>query len=427
MTTLSTFDFLKSRGMIEQVSNENAIKSLLSQTGIPIYVGFDPTAPTLHIGHLLPIMVLAHLQRSGHRPIVVVGGATGMVGDPSGRSTERQLLTPEVVAENVKGIQTQLEKFVSFDGASAAILVDNSEWIHPITYIDWLRNVGKYFTINSMLAKESVRRRLEDREQGISYTEFSYMLLQAYDFLHLHDRYGCMIQGGGNDQWGNITAGIELVRKVRGTEVFGITFPLITTANGEKFGKSAGNAVWLDATKTSPYQFYQFWLNSDDRDVERYLNLFTFLDSEKIATCCEAHQKAPELREAQKLLASEVTRTVHGEDNLQKAVRASQILFGKEIAGFSDRELSEIFADVPSTEMPINRLEDGLPLVDLLVETELCSSKSEARRLIQGLGAYLNNQSVNSTDVILTPTNLASETVMVLRTGKKNYHLVNFK
>src|SRR3984957_17910420 len=279
----SFFSELRARGLLEQVSNEEALERVLAAPPASIYIGFDPTADSLHVGSLLPILLLARLQRAGHRPIVLVGGATGMVGDPSGRSTERQLLTLETLAANVEAVRRQLSRFVSFEGPNAAMMANNADWTAPVSYLEWLRDVGKHFTVNYMMAKESVRRRLEDREHGISYTEFSYMLLQANDFLHLFDTHGCEMQAGGSDQWGNITAGIELIRKVRGAQAFGITFPLLATSSGEKFGKSAGNAVWLDPARTSPYQFYQYWIRTDDRDAERFLNLFTLLRHEEIA------------------------------------------------------------------------------------------------------------------------------------------------
>lgn len=426
MSAMSPLEILRSRGMIENVSHEQSIDAVFLRSGITIYVGFDPTAPSLHVGHLLPIMALAHLQRAGCRPIILVGGATGMIGDPSGRSTERQLLTPEATAENARGIRRQLECFVSFEGTHGAIMVDNSDWIHPFSYVDWLRDVGKHFTVNYMLAKESVRRRLEDREHGISYTEFSYMLLQAYDFLHLYDTYGCLVQGGGADQWGNIMAGIDLVRKVRGAEVFGITFPLVSTAGGEKFGKSAGNAIWLDLGRTSAYQFYQFWIRTDDRDVERYLRFFTFLDLPDIARVMEGHERSPERREAQRVLAAEVTRLTHGEEAMHRVCRAAEVLFGREISGLSDAELLDVFADVPSTQLSKNLLSEGVKLIELLKETGVCGSRNEARRMVQNGGIYVNNQAVSNPDVIITYEQLASDSILVLRSGKKNYHLVRF-
>ncbi|MDQ7005656.1 MAG: tyrosine--tRNA ligase [Acidobacteriota bacterium] len=420
----SLVDEFQARGMFEQVTNEAGLREHLARPGAAFYIGFDPTADSLHVGSLLPVMALAHVQRAGHRPIALVGGATGMIGDPSGRSSERNLLTAEQVAENCAGIRRQLEHFISFEGRAAAMLVDNHDWIGAMSFIEWLRDVGKHFTVNYMMAKESVRRRLEDREHGISYTEFSYMTLQAYDFYHLYEKHGCRVQGGGSDQWGNITAGIELIRRKAGVEAFGITFPLVKTASGEKFGKSAGNAIWLDPKRTSPYEFYQFWVRTDDRDVENYLKYFTFLEVDEIETLCSAHRDDPGRREAQKRLAAEVTRLVHGEEGLNAARQASQALFGGDVTGMSDRELLAIFADVPSTEVERGRLEQGYPLVELLADSGACKSRGEARRLVRNGGAYLNNQRLDDPEKIIGVGDLASESVLILRTGKKNYRLV---
>lgn len=406
--------------MVEQITNRAALDELLSKPNASIYIGFDPTSDSLHAGSLVPALMLARFQRAGHRPIVLVGGATGMIGDPSGRTTERTLMTTEMVRKNSEGIAKQLARFVSFEGQNAAVMVDNADWTAPISYLEWLRDVGKHFTVNYMLAKESVRRRLEDREHGISYTEFSYMLLQAYDFLHLSNAYGCRIQGGGSDQWGNITAGAELIRKVKGEEAFGITFPLLSTASGEKFGKSAGNAIWLDAAKTSPYQFYQYWINTDDRDVERFLNLFTFLEDEEIAEVCAAHRELPEKRIGQKKLAEEVTRVVHGEEALGQAMRASEVLFGGEMTGLTDRDLAEIFRDVPSFQV---QLGDPVKVASAMVVAGAAKSKTEATKLIAGGGVYLNNRRVEGSDAMLRREDLASESMFVLRVGKKSYFL----
>ena len=346
-----------------------------------------------------------------------------MVGDPSGKSQERKLLTPEQVAHNVASIKKQMDKFLDFEGSHAARLLDNNDWISRMSFIDWLREVGKYFTVNYMLAKDSVKVRLGS-EQGISYTEFSYMTMQAYDFLHLFDHYDCSLQCGGNDQWGNIAAGIDLVRRVRGQSVYGMTFPLVTSSTGEKFGKSAGNAVWLDPNRTKPYQFYQYWMRTDDRDVERYLMLFTFLRMADIRALHAAHQHAPERREAQRVLAAEMTRIVHGEEGIRKARQASEILFGEEVTGLSDRELLDVFLDVPSTQVTRGTCLGRQTVVDLLLETDLCNSRGQARRLIDGGGAYLNNHRIDDPEAIVTAEDLASESMLVLRTGKKNYHLV---
>jgi len=425
MSPSSTLSELRARGIIEQLAGEEALDSALESGGATIYVGFDPTADSLHVGHMLPILLLARLQRRGHTPIVLVGGATGMIGDPSGRSSERPLLTPEMIAANVEAIRPQLSKFVSFEGRNAAIVVDNGDWTRPVGYLEWLRTVGKHFTVNYMSAKESVRRRLEDREQGISYTEFSYMLIQANDFLHLFDHYGCTVQAGGSDQWGNITAGIDLVRKARGAEVYGMTLPLLTTAGGEKFGKSAGNAIWLDPRRTTPYQFYQFWMQTDDRDVERYLKLFTFESLPDIAGACAAHSERPERRAAQKLLATRLTEMVHGPDGLDDAVRATEALFSRELSGLSDEELAAVFSDVPSVTLERSALAAGPRLAHILAQAGACASRGEANRLIQGGGVYLNNRRIDA-DRPLSEADLASNSMLVLRTGKKSYYLVRF-
>jgi tyrosyl-tRNA synthetase len=423
MESTRLLDQLEQRGMIEQVTNRAALEELLAKPGQAIYVGFDPTADSLHVGHFLPVLMLARFQRAGHRPIVLVGGATGMIGDPSGRGTERQLLTAEDVAQNCAALRGQLSRFVSFEGENGALLVDNADWTRPVSYLDWLRTVGKHFTINYMMAKESVRRRLEDREQGISYTEFSYMLLQANDFLHLFDHHNCTIQAGGSDQWGNITAGTELIRKVRAREAFGITFPLLETSSGEKFGKSAGNAVWLDPKRTSPYQFYQFWIRTDDRDVERMLRLFTFLEMAEIDTIIEQHKTAPEQRAAQRKLAEEMTRIVHGDEQLKSAMNASEALFGGEVSGLSDSDLVDIFADVPSFIVPAASLDAGMKIADVLVAAGAAKSKGEAQRLVQGGGVYINNKRIEGASTVVERRDLASESMFVVRTGKKSYYL----
>jgi tyrosyl-tRNA synthetase len=414
---MNLLDELERRGAIDQITDRPALDELLSKPGQSIYIGFDPTADSLHVGSLVPALMLSRFQRAGHRPIVLVGGSTGMIGDPSGRSAERPLMTPELVRANVESIRRQLTRFVTFEGRNAAIVVNNYDWTAPVSYLDFLRDVGKHFTVNYMLAKESVRRRLEDREHGISYAEFSYMLLQAFDFLVLYDTQSCKIQGGGSDQWGNITAGIELIRKMRGGEGFGVTFPLLATASGEKFGKSAGNAVWLDPEKTSPYRFYQYWINTDDRDVQRFLKLFTFLDIPEIEQLCA---QPPEQRIPQKRLAAEVTRLVHGEQALTQALAASEVLFGGEVAGLADRDLAEIFADVPSFSMDLS---SPVKIADALVRSGAAKSKSEATRLIAGGGVYLNNRRIEAADAQLHRDHLASETMFVLRVGKKSYYL----
>lgn len=418
----NVFDELNDRGFLQQVSHDALQRELLSQH-LTVYAGFDPTASSLHVGHLLPIMALAHFQKHGHRPLVVVGGATGMVGDPSGRSTERNLLTPEAVAENARHLKKQMAKFLNFDGESAAVMLDNNDWIGPMSFVDWLCDVGKFFTVNYMLAKESVRSRVES-EAGISFAEFCYMTMQAYDFLYLFDKFGCTLQCGGNDQWGNITAGIDLIRKTRAASAYGLTFPLISTSSGEKFGKSAGNAIWLDPTRTSVYQFYQYWIRTDDVDVERFLKFFTFVPLERIEEICSQHLEAPELRRAQKFLAEEATRLVHGEEAVVRARSASEALFGGELGASTKSDLEEIFRDVPTGQVNRERVRSGMLLTILLCEAGVCSSKGESRRMIEQGAIYVNNVRVNETDRLLSLDDVIADNSLVVRKGKKEYFLL---
>ena len=390
------------------------------------YIGFDPTGASLHVGHLLPIMGLVHLQRAGHVPVAVAGGGTGLIGDPSGKTQERQLLTPAQVEENVASIRVQLEHFLDFEAKeNPARLVNNLDWLGSVRFIDFLRDVGKHFSVNAMLRKESVRRRIESEESGISYTEFSYMLLQAYDFLRLHDTLGVTLQMGGSDQWGNITAGIDLIRRERGAAAHGVVLPLITTSSGVKFGKTEAGAVWLDPERTSPYRFYQFWLNQDDADAARYLRFFTLLPRRALEELDAALEERPQEREAQRTLAREVTRAVHGPDGLRRAQEASEALFGGELSGLSDREIEDIFADVPSSELPRAALEgEGKALLDVLAEGGVASSRSDARRALEQGGIYLNAQRVDDLARRLTVEDALHGRFLVLRKGKKSYHLV---
>ena len=420
----SAFDILGERGFIADCTDSVALRKKLSDEKVTVYIGFDPTAESLHLGHLVPIMALSHMQKAGLRVLMIVGGATGMVGDPSGKSEERNLLTAEDVDKNVEGVKKQMESFLDFTGDNATTILDNNEWISKMSFIDWLREVGKYFTVNYMLAKESVKKRLGDKEQGISYTELSYMTMQAYDFLYLFDNYNCTLQGGGSDQWGNITAGIDLIRKLRQKTVYGLTFHLITTATGEKFGKTAGNAVWLDKSITSPWDFYQYLVRQDDRDVIRFLKLYTFLTMEEIDKLEQSMKTAPEGREAQKALAFEVTRIVHGEDTAQEMTRAAEVVYGTEIKNLSDETLSSIFSGVPSTEVSNTDLKDGIELIGLFVKTGLVKSRSEVMRLLKSGGVYVNNVRLND-NIKINREHLASESFIILRTGKKNYHIVN--
>jgi tyrosyl-tRNA synthetase len=403
----------------------DGLEETLATQKVKAYIGFDPSAASLHVGSLLPVMGLVRLQRHGHTPIAIVGGGTGMIGDPSGKTQERQLLSKEQIEANLRGIKQQLSRFLDFDAkTNAAMLINNADWLAPISMLDFLRDIGKYFTVNYMLAKESVKRRLE-QDDGISFTEFSYMLLQAYDFLELYDRHGCTLQMGGSDQWGNIVAGIELIRRLRGGRAFAMVFPLVTTASGVKFGKTEAGAVWLDAHLTSPYKFYQFWFNTDDRDAATYLKYFTLLSQEQIQELELALANAPEKREAQKRLAREVTAMVHGEKALQKAVQASRVLFGEEISGLSANDVAEIFSDVPSTRIARAQLEgEGLSLVALVVNCGIAATNSEARRLIEGGGIYLNNRRLTDPKSVAGLSAAIEGQFIVVRKGAKDYHLV---
>jgi tyrosyl-tRNA synthetase len=418
------FQTLKERGFVAQVSDET-LPEQLDRDRFTVYAGFDPTAASLHFGHLVPVMALAHLQRAGHQVLALVGGATAMVGDPSGRSAERNLLTADQVARNVVGVRAQLERFLDFTGPNPATILNNNDWIGPMRFTDWLRDVGKHFTVNSMLAKESVKRRLEG-EQGISYTEFSYLTMQAYDFLHLFDNFSCRLQCGGSDQWGNITAGIDLVRRLRHETVYGLTCPLVTTSAGEKFGKTAGNALWLDPRCTSTWDFYQYLVRQEDQDVVRFLNLYTFLPKDRVQELEQAVQTCPERREAQKVLAFEVTRMVHGEAIAREMERAAGIVYGSEIRDLSDSTLASVFASVPSTEIGWAELDAGIVVVDLFVRSGLSPSKGEARRLVKAGGAYVNNVRVTD-ELKIGRASLASESFIVLRSGKATYHLVRVR
>lgn len=401
------------------------LRDVLAKEKLTAYIGFDPSASSLHVGSLLPVMGLARLQRFGHTPIAIAGGGTGLIGDPSGKTKERQLLTTEQVEENLVGIKEQLSHFLDFNTKqNSARIVNNADWLGPITMMEFLRDVGKHFTVNNLLGKEAISRRLES-DEGISFTEFSYPLLQAYDYLVLYDRFGCSLQLGGSDQWGNILAGIDLIRRLRSARAHGLVFPLVTTSSGVKFGKTEAGAVWLDAKLTSPYRFYQFWLNTDDRDVITYLKFFTWLSKEEIDQMEQSVKNAPEKRDAQRRLAHEVTAMLHGETELAKAERASEVLFGKEMSGLSVDEILDIFADVPSTELEETKLGgDGFTLGDALVLSGLAPSKGEAKRLVQGGGVAVNNVRADDARKSISASEFIDGQVLVLRKGAKHYHLI---
>ena len=431
----SILEELAWRGFIDQITHDELDETLAddSQT---VYCGFDPSASSLHVGNLVGLMALAHFRRHGHRPIAVVGGATGLIGDPSGKDEERELLGADDLQHNLESISAQMDdvltkvtRSASGSDADEIEVLNNHDWLGEWSYIDFLRDVGKYFRVNKMIQKESVRARLEEREQGISYTEFSYMLIQAYDFLHLCEEYDCRVQIGGSDQYGNITAGTELTRRRIGETVYGVSFPLLTSADGKKLGKSEEGAVYLDPQMTSPYDFYQYFVSADDRDCGKLLRMFTFLPRQEIEEL-EATIDAGENRgEVQEKLAWEVTALIHGEEVADKVVRASEILFGgKEIEGLGDDEVAAMFADAPSTTLDRDRLSgDGLGVLHAFVETGLQSSNAATRRLIKQGGAYVNNVRVETADTWLTAENLASESMLVLRSGKKNYHVIRFE
>ncbi len=419
---INLYDELKWRGVLYDATE--GAKEALAKEKLTGYIGFDPTARSLHVGSLLQIMNLARLQKFGHTPIALVGGGTGLIGDPSGKTKERQLLTQADVEENIAGIRDQLAHFMDFDAKkNPAKLLNNYDWLGTISYLDFLRDVGKYFTVNAMLAKESVKRRIES-EDGITFTEFSYMLLQAYDFLVLYDRHNCRLQMGGSDQWGNIVAGADLIRRLRAGKAYGVVSPLVTTSSGVKFGKTEAGAVWLDAELTSPYRFYQFWLNTDDADVIPYLKYFTWRTQAEIAELQFALEAQPEQRNAQRALAREVTQMLHGQSGLDSAEKAAKVLFGGEIAGLKASEVQDIFQDVPSSEIPKTRFEgDGLSIVELLAETQVAKSKGEARRLLQGGGVSLNNHKVEMQHAVTLADSIDGQ-FLVLRKGRKRYHLV---
>jgi tyrosyl-tRNA synthetase len=417
---------LQWRGLIADSTDPVELTRRLAAGPVTLYCGFDPTADSLHVGHLVPLIALARFQRHGHRPIAVAGGATGSIGDPSGKTAERQLLTREQIAANVAAVRPQLARLLDFQTRqNPARLVDNADWTAHVTYLDFLRDIGKHFSVNMMVAKESVRARMEDREAGISYTEFSYMLLQAFDFFHLCREFDCELQIGGRDQWGNITAGIDLCRKKLGRHTFGLTLPLITRADGAKFGKTEAGAVWLDPKKTSAYRFYQFWINTDDRDVIRYLKFFTFLGREEIEALEQAHARNPGAREPHRALARAVTDLIHGEQATREALRASEILFGGSLEGISEATFDELIGEVPTKTLDRARLGGpGIPLVELLVHSGLSPSKGQARKDIEGGGVYVNNLRAADAARMVTGKDLLFQRHLLLRKGKKNYVVV---
>jgi tyrosyl-tRNA synthetase len=434
-------DVLKERGFIEQTTHEQELRNYLEAEQATCYIGFDPTASSLHVGSLVPIMSLAHVQRQGHRPIALVGGGTGLVGDPSGKTEMRKLLTPEMIEENAVGIKKQLSRFLDFREGKA-LMLNNADWLTKLEYIPFLRDFGRHFSVNRMIKAESYKMRLES-EEGLNFIEFNYMLLQAYDFLELYDHHACRLQMGGSDQWGNIVAGIELIRRVRQETAFGITFPLITTSSGAKMGKTAEGAVWLDPAKTSPYEYYQYWINTDDRDVVRFMALFTFLPIKEIRALGKL--SGADLNSAKVILAFEVTQIAHGREEALNAYRAAENMFGsrvvpreilpsgsvprngsefKNVSGRLDGVLPAVEIDsTPHSNIELDRLKEGIPAFKLYQMVGLASSGSAARRLIEQGGAYVNGQRIESFDDLLTERNIVGQEIL-LRAGKKRYHKI---
>ncbi|MEJ2170637.1 MAG: tyrosine--tRNA ligase [Desulfobacterales bacterium] len=425
---MNVLDILQERGFIDQITHDRQLRDCLDQGNVTCYIGFDPTAASLHVGNLVPIMSLAHMQRQGHRPIALVGGGTGMVGDPSGKTEMRKLLTLEALEKNAAGIKKQLSHFLDFT-QDRALLLNNADWLAELKYIPFLRDIGRHFSVNRMIKAESCKIRL-DSEEGLTFIEFNYMVLQAYDFLELFKNYDCKIQMGGSDQWGNIVAGVELIRRVRQGAAFGITFPLITTSSGEKMGKTARGAVWLDAEKTSPYEYYQFWINTDDRDVSRFLALFTFLPMDEIQPVEKL--SGAELNTAKAVLAFEATRLAHGNKEAVNAYKAAASMFGNrrapdKLLPSSTIPRGDSGADdesVPSSSLDIRTLKAGIPAFKLFHQVGLANSGGAARRLIEQGGAYINGQRVEPFDYLVSDSDLDDKKTIVLRSGKKRFHKI---
>tara|TARA_B100000700_G_scaffold168728_1_gene186333 strand:- start:8077 stop:9357 length:1281 start_codon:yes stop_codon:yes gene_type:complete len=417
---------LEWRDLISDCTDLEGLQERLAKGPITLYCGFDPTADSLHVGSLVPLLALRRFQVCGHHPIAVAGGATGSIGDPSGKTAERQLLTHELLKANIEGVKVQLGSFMEFEGVeNAAQLIDNADWTAPLSFLDVLRDIGKHFKVNAMVSKESVRARMEDRDVGISYTEFSYMILQALDFHHLCETQDCELQIGGSDQWGNITAGIDLIHRKQNRQAYGLTLPLITNADGTKFGKTESGAVWLDVNRTSIYQFYQFWVRVDDRDVVRYLKYFTFLSRDEVEELASQHEAEPHARIAHKALAREVTTLVHGEEAVTEAIRASEILFGGELEGITEATIREVAGEVPTCELSTDRFGgEGLWLPELLHEAGLAQSRGQARKDVKGGGVYVNGKRIDDEQHKLTTSDLMFEKYVLLRRGKRNYAVV---
>lgn len=426
---MSILEDLSWRGLIADCTDAEDLGKRLASGPTTLYAGFDPTADSLHIGNLVPLLGLRRFQQAGHRPLALAGGATGLIGDPSGRTAERQLLTPEALQHNIAKVKEQLSRLLDFDtGPNQAKLIDNATWIAPLSFLDFLRDVGKHFSVNMMIGKESVRARMSEREAGISYTEFSYMLIQAYDFYHLRREYDCELQIGGSDQWGNITAGIDLCRKKLSAQAWGLTLPLVTTSDGSKFGKSVAGAIWLDRAKTSVYRFYQYFVQTDDRDVARFLKYFTFLPHAEIEELAQRHAERPEGRDAHKALAREVTTLIHGEQATRDAIGASDILFGGGLENISEESFKEVVAEAPVHAIsPDDLAGDGTLLVELLARSGLSPSKGQARKEVPQGGIYINNIRATDLQRRITSRDVLFEKFVLLRKGKRNYLVLSLE
>ena len=426
-------DELKWRGMIHDIMP--GTEELLGKGQTTAYVGIDPTADSLHVGHLVSVMMMKHLQMAGHKPIFIIGGATGMIGDPSGKSQERNLLTEDTIEKNMAGIKGQLSRFIDFNStaSNAAIMLNNYDWMKEFSFLDFIREIGKHITVNYMMAKDSVKRRLSGEcSDGMSFTEFTYQLVQGYDFLYLRQHYGCMLQMGGSDQWGNITTGGELIRRKAGLDAYGLTWPLMTKSDGKKFGKTESGNIWLDPERTSPYKFYQFWLNTTDEDAARYIKIFTILPPAEIDALIVEHQEAPHLRKLQKTLAKEITCLIHGEEAYNSALEASQILFGNAtsdtLRNIGENTFLSVFEGVPQFEIMAADLKAGIPVVDFLAEkTAVMSSKGEARRALKSNAISINKEKVNGEDFVVNETHLIDGKYILAQSGKKNYFLIIVK
>lgn len=426
-------DDLKWRGMIQDIMP--GTEELLAKGQTTAYVGIDPTADSLHVGHLVSVMMMKHFQLAGHKPIFIIGGATGMIGDPSGKSQERNLLTEETIRANMAGIKAQLSRFIDFnsDASNAAVMLNNYDWMKEFSFLDFIRDIGKHITVNYMMAKDSVKRRLNGEcSDGMSFTEFTYQLVQGYDFLHLRKHHGCMLQMGGSDQWGNITTGTELIRRKEGMEAYGLTWPLMTKSDGKKFGKTESGNIWLDPRRTSPYKFYQFWLNTTDDDAARYVKIFTLLPSARIDALIAEHAEAPHLRKLQKTLAKEITCLIHGEAAYNAALEASQILFGNatsdSLRRIDEETFLSVFEGVPQFEIATADLKAGISIVDFLADkTAIMASKGEARRALKSNAISINKEKVGSEEAVINESHLVNGKYILAQSGKKNYFLVIVK